>query len=350
MGEVRRLKELAALVGGDLSGDGEIEIRAVTPIDEAGHGDITFITNPKYRRLLAKTKASAVIVSKEEEAPSTINLIRVEDPYLAFAKVLDIFKPVTTRYKGIHPKAEIHKNTVIGENTSIYPCVVVDDGARIGNRVVLYPGVYIGCNAAVEDDTVLYPNVTVREGCKIGRRVMVHANSVIGSDGFGYAREGDAHFKVPQIGIVVIEDDVEIGACVTIDRATFGRTVIRRGTKIDNIVQIAHNVDIGEDSIIVAQVGISGSTKVGKRVTLAGQVGVVGHIEIGDDVTVGAQSGVIGDLPSKAVFAGYPAILHSKWLRAQGVFVKLPEIRKKLMELEKRIKEIENATLEERKG
>lgn len=350
MGEVRRLKELAALVGGDLSGDGEIEIRAVTPIDEAGHGDITFITNPKYRRLLPKTRASAVIVSKQEEVPSTISIIRVEDPYLAFAKVLGVFKPVTTHYKGIHPKAEVHKSTVVGESPSIYPYVVIDNGARIGNRVVLYPGVYIGCNAVVEDDTVLYPNVTVREGCRIGRHVIVHANSVIGSDGFGYAREGDVHFKVPQAGIVIIEDDVEIGACVTIDRATLGRTIIRRGTKIDNIVQIAHNVDIGEDSIIVAQVGISGSTKIGNRVTLAGQVGVVGHIEISDDVTVGAQSGVIGNLPSKTVFTGYPAIPHSKWLRAQGVFVKLPEIRKKLMELEKRIEEIENVVSEERKG
>ncbi|MFQ5585514.1 MAG: UDP-3-O-(3-hydroxymyristoyl)glucosamine N-acyltransferase [Thermodesulfobacteriota bacterium] len=338
---VKRLRELATLVDGEVAGDGETEIEGVAPLEDAAPGDISFIANPKYRYLLTETKASAVIVPMEEETHPGISLLRVANPYLAFARVVDLFKPAPGYYRGIHPRGEVHEGAELGHDVSLYPFAVVDEGAHIGDRVVLFPGVYIGRNAVIGDDTLLYPNVTVREGCRIGRRVIVHANSVIGSDGFGYAREGNAYHKIPQIGIVVVEDDVEIGACVTVDRATLGATVIRRGTKVDNIVQIAHNVEVGEDSIIVAQVGISGSTKIGNRVTLAGQVGIVGHVEIGDDITVGAQSGVIGNLPEKGVFTGSPAVPHSQWLRIQGTLTKLPEMRKRLLKLEERIEEME---------
>lgn len=349
----KRLNELAQLVDGEVSGDGDITITGVASLEEAGEGDITFIANPKYIPMLATTKASAIIASPDiTDSLRGRNCLIIENPYLAFAKVLNIFmgtdfKSVPT---GIHPKAEVHPTTTIGSSPSIYPYVYIEDGAKIGDRVTLLPGVYIGRDVSIGDDCLIYSNVSIREGCRIGNRVIIHCNTVIGSDGFGFAKEGAKLYKIPQTGIVVIEDDVEIGACVTIDRATLGETVIRRGTKIDNLVQIAHNVEIGEDSTIVAQVGISGSTKIGNRVTLAGQVGVVGHIEIGEDVTVGGQSGVTQDLPPKQAFSGMPAIPHRDWLRAQGVFAKLPEMRKILLDLEKRVKELENSNIKMQKS
>ncbi|NOS35096.1 MAG: UDP-3-O-(3-hydroxymyristoyl)glucosamine N-acyltransferase [Deltaproteobacteria bacterium] len=343
---MKRLRELAAYVDGEVDGDGEVEIEGVASIEDAAPGAITFIASPKYLHLLATTKATALIVPMEDEMRQDIerglNLLRVANPYLAFAKILALFQPPPSHYEGVHPRAEVHGGAVVGRGVSIYPFAVVDEGACIGDRVVLYPGVYVGRNAVVGDDTLLYPNVTVREGCRIGQRVIVHANSVVGSDGFGYARDGSSHHKIPQTGIVVLEDDVEIGAGVTIDRATLGETIIRRGTKVDNIVQIAHNVEIGEDSIIVAQVGISGSTKIGKGVTLAGQVGIAGHIEVGDGITVGAKAGVIGNLLEKGVFTGMPAMPHAQWLRVQGSLTKLPDMRKRLLKLERRLEEMES--------
>ncbi|OGP11301.1 MAG: UDP-3-O-(3-hydroxymyristoyl)glucosamine N-acyltransferase [Deltaproteobacteria bacterium GWC2_42_51] len=346
----KALGELAKLAGGDVAGDRGVIISGLAGIDVAEEGDITFIANPKYIAQIQTTKASAIIISPDIKSPEGMsaaaqagkNFLYAKNPYLAFAKVLELFYPPAKPYNDIHPDARIHQTAVIGESVSIYPNVFVDEGAKIGSRVVLYPGVYIGNNAEVGDDTVLYSNVSVREGCLIRKRVIIHCNSVIGSDGFGYAKDGTKYYKIPQKGIVRIEDDVEIGACVTIDRATLGETVIGRGTKIDNLVQIAHNVTIGDDSIIVAQVGIAGSAKIGKRVTLAGQVGVNGHIEIGDDVMIGAQSGVTSDVKSQQIYSGMPAIPHKEWLKAQTIFAKLPEMRKTLMELEKRVKELEN--------
>lgn len=338
----KTLKELAVLVGGDIAGDENTAISKVAGIDNAGQGDITFIANPKYIAMISSAKASAFIVSPDVKAQAGKNFLYVKNPYLAFAKLLALFNPLPLPYKGIHPDAYIHRTAAIGSSVSIYPHVFIDEDAVIGDRVALYPGVFIGRGAKVGDDTVLYSNVSVREGCSIGRRVIIHCNSVVGSDGFGFAKDGQKYHKIPQVGIVRIEDDVEIGACVTIDRATLGETVVGRGTKIDNLVQIAHNVTIGQDCIVVAQAGIAGSTKIGNRVTLAGQVGVVGHIEIGDDVIIGSQSGVAHDITSKGVFSGSPAIPHREWLKAQNIFAKLPEMRKTLLELEKRVKELED--------
>lgn len=340
----RRLRELAQLVGGEVGGDGDVVITGVASLEGAGEGDITFLANPRYTPMLAGTKASAIIVSPDVVGGlKGKNTLVTDNPYLAFARVLDLFTPPPLFYKGIHPKAEVHPTAVIGSSPSIYPYVYIEDGAKMGDRVRLLPGVYIGRGVSIGDDCLIYSNVSIRDGCRIGNRVIIHCNTVIGSDGFGFAKDGTKLYKIPQVGVVRIEDDVEIGACVTIDRATLGETVIRRGTKIDNLVQIAHNVEIGEDSTIVAQVGISGSTKVGKRVTLAGQVGVVGHIEIGDDVMVGGQSGVTKDLPPRQAFSGAPAIPHREWLRAVGIFAKLPEMRKTLLELGKRVKEMEES-------
>jgi len=342
----KSLAELASFVGGKVSGDGDVVITGVASLEDADEGDITFLANPKYMPMLATTKASAIIASPDiTDSIRGRNCLIVKNPYLVFARILTLFTPPTPFYKGIHPKAELHPNAVIGSSPSISPFVYIGEGARLGDRVTLFPGVYIGRDVTIGDDTIIYSNVSIREGCWIGNRVIIHCNSVIGSDGFGFAKDGNKLYKIPQVGIVRVEDDVEIGACVTVDRATLGETVIRRGTKIDNLVQIAHNVEIGEDSTIVAQVGISGSTRIGNRVTLAGQVGVVGHIEIGDDVMVGGQSGVRKDLPPKQAFSGTPAIPHRDWLRAQGIFSKLPEMRKTLLELEERVKGLENSNI-----
>ncbi|MBI5892125.1 MAG: UDP-3-O-(3-hydroxymyristoyl)glucosamine N-acyltransferase [Deltaproteobacteria bacterium] len=338
----KSLNELAKIVNGEAIGHGSVLINGAAGIEDAKSGQITFIANPKYAHLLSKTLASAVIASPDiAQTLKGKNILCVKNPYLAFAKVLKEFTPIEKLYQGIHPNTEINSDVQIGSSPSIYPNVYIDEGARIGSRVALYPGVYVGRDVHIDDDALIYSNVSIRERCKIGKRVIIHCNSVVGSDGFGFAKDGSKLYKVPQTGIVRIEDDVEIGACVTIDRATLGETVIKRGTKIDNLVQIAHNVAIGEDSIIVAQVGISGSTKIGNRVTLAGQVGAAGHIEIGDDIVIGAKSGVTKDLCEKGVFSGFPAIPHKDWLKAVNIFAKLPEMRKTILDLEKRVKELE---------
>jgi len=338
----KKLRELAEWVDGTVVGDGEIEIFGVSGIDEAQAGEITFVANPKYLRKLSETHASAVIVSKEAtrgEKP----LLSVANPYLAFAKILTLFSQKPYQPKGIDSNAWISPTARLGKDLTLYPFVYIGDRCSIGDRVTLYPGVYIGEDSFIGEDSILYPNVSIYSGTVIGKQVILHSGVVVGSDGFAYVKEGKKNVKIPQIGKVEIEDDVEIGSNTTIDRATFGKTIIRRGVKIDNLVQVAHNVTIGEDSIIVAQVGISGSTKIGSNVTLAGQVGVVGHIEIGDNVMVGAQSGVANDLPANQGYTGSPALPHREFLRVITLFPKLPEMRKSLIEIEKRLKMIEEA-------
>lgn len=341
-----RLKDLAQSLHGEVVGDGEVLICGVAPIEGAKEGDITFLANPRYAHYIKDTRASAVIA--KDPIPG-ITTLTVDNPYLAFAKVLNLFHPSTRPEPGIHPTAVISPTASLGRDVVVYPHVYVGEGVRIGDRVILYPGVFVGEGVEIGEDSIIHANVSIREGCRIGRRVVIHCNSVVGSDGFGYARDGERHVKVPQVGIVRIEDDVEIGACVTIDRATMGETVIGKGTKIDNLVQIAHNVEIGRDAIIVAQVGIAGSAKVGSRVTLAGQVGVVGHVTIGDDSMVGAQSGVAKDLPPGKAFSGSPAIPHREWLRVQALLPRLPELKREVVELKKKMEEIERL-LRERKS
>jgi len=336
----KKLRELAEWVGGTIVGDGEVEISGVAALEEAKAGEITFIANPKYLPKLDETHASAVIVSmKVMQAKKT--LLCVNNPYLAFAKILSLFSYKPYQSKGIDPNAWASPSARLGKGLTIYPYVYIGDHCEIGDRVTLYPGVYVGEDSYIGEESILYPNVSIYPKTVIGRRVILHSGVVVGSDGFGYVKDGTRNIKIPQVGSVEIEDDVEIGANSTIDRAALGKTIIRKGVKIDNLVQVAHNVVIGEDSIIVAQVGISGSTKVGKNVTLAGQVGLVGHIEIGDNVMVGAQSGVAHDLPANQGYIGSPALPHREFLRAITVFPKLPEMKKTLIEIEKRLKKIE---------
>jgi UDP-3-O-[3-hydroxymyristoyl] glucosamine N-acyltransferase len=344
----KKLRELAQWVGGRVIGDGEVEISGVASIDEARSGDITFIANPKYLPKLGETNASAVIISSEvPEAKKP--LLCVTNPYLAFAKILGLFSYRPYQPKGIDPKAWVSPTAQLGKDLTIYPFVYIGDRCRIGDQVTLYPGVFVGEDSSIGGESVIYPNVSIYAGTVIGKRVILHSGVVVGSDGFGYVKDARKNVKIPQVGSVEIEDDVEIGANTTIDRAALGKTIIRRGVKIDNLVQVAHNVVIGEDSIIVAQVGISGSTKIGSNVTLAGQVGIVDHVEIGDNVIVGAQAGVTHDLAANQGYVGSPALPHREFLRAITVFPKLPEMRKVLLDIEKRFKKIEEKIFLERK-
>ena len=336
----KRLKELADWVGGMVVGDEEVEIAGVAAIEEAQAGEITFIANPRYLPKLNETQASAVIVSREITQANR-PLLCTANPYLAFAKILTLYSQQPYRPRGVDGQAWISPTSHLGKDLTIYPGVYVGDRCSIGDRVTLYPGVCVGEDSSIGDDSILHSNVSIYPKTTIGKRVILHAGVVVGSDGFGYAKEGRKNLKVPQVGRVEIEDDVEIGANTTIDRATLGRTIIQSGTKIDNLVQVAHNVMIGEDSIIVAQVGISGSTKIGSNVTIGGQVGLVGHIQIGDNVKVGAQSGVMHDLPPNQAYTGSPAIPHREFLRTMAIFQKLPEVKKTLSEIEKRLTKIE---------
>ena len=336
----KKLKELAEWVEGTVVGDGEVEISGVASIEEARAGEITFIASPKYLPKLSETRASAVIVSKEVTQADK-PLLCVTNPYLAFAKILILFSHKPYQSKGIDTNAWVSPTAKLGKELTVHPFVYVGDRCSIGDRVTLYPGVYVGEDSTIGEDSTLYSNVSIYPGTTIGKRVILHSGVVVGSDGFGYVKEGKKNVKIPQIGGVEIEDDVEIGANSTVDRATFGKTMIRRGVKIDNLVQVAHNVAIGEDTILCAQVGISGSTKIGSNVTLAGQVGVVDHTEIEDNVLVGAQAGVTHRLPANQGYVGSPAMPHREFLRVNAVFSRLPEMRKSLIEIEKRLKKIE---------
>ncbi len=338
----KTLGELASWVEGELDGDSQLKITGAAGLEEARNSEISFVLGTKYVEKAKMSKAEALIVPpnlRELGKP----LILTENPYLAFAKILTLFTLKPRQALGVSRDAYLATTVTLGENVSIYPQVYVGDDVVLGDRVTLHSGVYVGAGVHIGDDTLIYPNVTVLDGCVIGNRVIIHPGTVIGCDGFGFAQDGATHFKIPQVGFVQIDDDVEIGANCTVDRATMGKTWIQRGVKIDNLVQVAHNVVVGEDSIIVAQVGISGSTKLGKRVILAGQVGVAGHLEIGDNVRVGAKSGVPKSIPPGQTVLGIPAIDHKTYLRCSQIVSRLPQIRKKLMDMEKRLTALERA-------
>lgn len=341
----KTLWELADYVDGKVVGDGQVVIDKVAAIDEAGPGSITFLAHRRYQPFLVSSAASAIIVGpgvlKNSAAQPGRGYLETANPYLAFAKILQLFNPPARQNGQVSAFACIDASASIGEEVTVFPHVFVAAQAKVGHRTVLYPGVFLGAASEVGDDCVLHANVVVRDGCRVGNRVILHAGTVVGSDGFGYAREGDARVKIPQVGIVKIEDDVEIGANTTIDRATLGQTVIGRGTKIDNLVQIAHNVTIGENSVIAAQTGIAGSTRIGKHVTLAGQVGVVNHIQIGDGATIGPQSGVAQSVPAGAVLSsGIAAAPHQEWLKVMALLPQLPKLWNLVRGLERQVSEL----------
>jgi len=337
----KTLIEIAQIINGEVIGDSQTIIQGISGIKEAKEGDITFVANPKYYSLIYTTRATAIITERNVRFDSK-PIVRVENPSLAFAHLLSYFFPEKIQHpKGVHPTAIVGKDTDLGKDVAIGAYTVVSDNVRIGDRTVIYSGCYIGKDTFIGSDTLIYSNVTIREKIKIGDKVIIHSGTVIGSDGFGFAQVEGIHHKIPQVGIVEIGDDVEIGANVTIDRARFEKTVIGKGTKIDNLVQIAHNVVIGENSIIVAQAGISGSTTIGKGVILAGQVGVVGHISIGDRVVVLAQSGVSKSVLPNTTVWGSPAKPHTTAKRINACIQKLPQLYKKVEELKKKIEELE---------
>ncbi|NIR33339.1 MAG: UDP-3-O-(3-hydroxymyristoyl)glucosamine N-acyltransferase [Desulfuromonadales bacterium] len=339
------LKELADLVGGEVQGDADIEIRSLATLDDAGEGDITFLANPKYQSKLETTQASAVIVAPGTSSAGKALLV-TQNPYLAFAKVLSHLHVRRPTPQGVMEGAVVSPDAVLGDGVTVYPGCFVGPGATIGNGTILHPGVTLYEGVSIGDDALLHAGVVVREGCRIGNRVIIHANAVIGSDGFGFAPDGSSYYKIPQIGIVVVEDDVEIGSASCIDRAALEVTRIKRGAKIDNLVQIGHNCTIGEDTVIVSQVGIAGSTEVGDHCTLGGQAGVAGHIKIGDNVTVGGQSAVSKSVKPNQAVSGYPLMPHREWLKSTMSYAKLPEMRKEVNRLKERLAELESALKE----
>lgn len=306
---------------------------------EAQEGDITFLSQKGYVKYLKDTKASAVIVGNDFNTDDCgdKNLIIAKNPGLAYAKAAQMFHRGYPKGKGVSPLAHVSQDAEISKTASVYPYVYIGEGSKIGDKVVLYPFVHVGEHVVIEEDTILYPHVTVYDDVKIGKRVIVHSGAVLGSDGFGYVWDGSRHVKIPQLGTVEIGDDVEIGANTTIDRASLGKTVIKRGSKIDNLVQIAHNVSIGENSVIVSLVGIAGSTSVGDNVILAGQVGVKDHVHIGNNVRAAGGTGITKDVPDNSIISGTPHMPHREWLKLQGYLKNLPKMYERIKKIEKRL-------------
>ena len=339
-----KLSEIAARVGGEVVGDGRFEITGVAKIEEAREGEITFLANPKYSKFLEQTRASAVIVPGDFSEPTDKSLIRTKNPYYAFLQTVTLFyPPVPLIDKGIHPTAVVGEETELGKDLSVGPYVVVGRRCRVGDGSVLMPGVVVGDEVVVGEGCTLHAHVCLRERVELGDRVVLHNGVVVGSDGFGFAQEEGTYHKIPQVGTVVIEDDVEIGANSTIDRATLGETRIKRGAKLDNLIQVGHNCMIGENTVIAAQTGLSGSTHIGKGVRVGGQVGFAGHLEVGDGAAIGAQSGVSKSVPAGLFVFGYPAKPHMEEFRIQGALKRLPELLKEIKSLKDRLEKLEQA-------
>jgi UDP-3-O-[3-hydroxymyristoyl] glucosamine N-acyltransferase len=336
--------QIAMLVNGKLEGDASVAVSSFGKIEEAKEGQLTFFANPKYEEFLYTTRASVVIINEAHELkqPVTATLIRVPDAYSAFATLLTKYQEIVQQQlTGIQEPSYIAKTATVGDNVFIGAFAYLGEGVTVGDNSKVYPNVFIGDNVSVGKNCVIHPGVKIYHSCKIGDNVVIHAGTVIGSDGFGFAPQADGSFKkVPQIGNVVVESNVEIGANATIDRATIGSTLIKSGAKLDNLIQIAHNVEVGHSTVIAAQAGVSGSTKIGNGVMIGGQAGIVGHIQLGDGAKVNAQSGVSKSIePGKAV-TGSPAYDYTSALRSQAAARKLPDLEKRVKELEELVKQL----------
>jgi UDP-3-O-[3-hydroxymyristoyl] glucosamine N-acyltransferase len=337
-----KLQQIADELDCRLEGDGAIEIRGVAGIEDAGPGDLTFFTNAKYAPALRTTRASAVIMGETAEA-APCAMLRARHPYLAFARAVGLFEDPWRPAPGVHPLAWIAEGVTLGPDVSVGPFAAIGDGTRVGARTIIHAHATIARQVEIGEDCIVHARVSIRERIRLGDRVVLQDGVVVGSDGFGFARRSDGtHHKIPQIGAVVIENDVEVGANTTIDRPAVGQTRIGAGTKIDNLVQIAHGVTIGKNVLLAAQVGVAGSVTIEDEVTLAGQVGVAGHITIGKGVLATAQSGIPNSVEPGAFVSGYPAISNRDWLRASAIFRKLPELRKRIADLEQRLRELED--------
>jgi UDP-3-O-[3-hydroxymyristoyl] glucosamine N-acyltransferase len=348
------LAELAARVGAEPEGDATLRIDGVAPLEDAGPTQLSFFANKKYRRAFEASRAGAVVVDPGVAVPPGRTVLRATNAYLAFARISSVFHPPREARPEVSPAAAVHPSARVHPSAQVMPLASVGPGAQVGARTIVHPGAHVGEDARVGEDCLLYPGVVIRERCLVGDRVILQPGCVIGADGFGFAFDPDGegrgprHFKVPQSGIVVVEDDVEIGANSCVDRATLGVTRIGRGTKIDNLVQIAHNVEIGPLCLLVSQVGIAGSTKLGMGVVAGGQVGIIGHLEIGAGARIGAQSGILGDVPAGETVSGTPAQPHARWLRNMAAAEHLAELRRELRELKKEVERLRAAG--EKKG
>jgi UDP-3-O-[3-hydroxymyristoyl] glucosamine N-acyltransferase len=343
------LSDIHALVGGELHGEATVTIASVASLQEADSHALCFLANDKAIKSIQNLHAGALLVHRHLPTLDIPQIV-VGNPLLAFAQVAQHFFVPPRVPRGMAEDITQGSDLRMGADPSIWPFVTLGDRVTIGDRVTLYPGVFIGSDSKIGDDSVLYPNVVVREGCSLGSRVIVHSGTVIGSDGFGYVQHEGRHHKIPQLGGVIIEDDVELGANVTIDRATLGNTVIKRGTKVDNLVQIAHNVSVGEHSIVVAQVGIAGSTTIGHHVMIGGQAGLADHIHVGDQVMIAARAGVNRSLEPNQIVSGAPVMPHETWMKAQAVIPRLPELRQLVRNLEQRVATLETLLLQASAG
>jgi UDP-3-O-[3-hydroxymyristoyl] glucosamine N-acyltransferase len=345
-----QLSELAERLGCRLEGDGTVEIRRVAGLEQAGEGDLSFFANPRYAPALRRTRASAVIID-EGAAPAPCAMLRTKHPSLAFANAVAMFVAPAHPPSGIDTLSTVAPDAVLGRDVSIGPFSSVGRGARVGHRTIVHPNVFIGDGAVIGDDCIIHSHAAIRERIILGDRVVIQNGAVIGADGYGFVRRPDGtHQKIPQTDIVVLEDDVEIGANTTIDRPAIGETRIQAGAKIDNLVQIGHGVNVGRNALLAAQVGIAGSTTIGDDVTLAGQVGVAGHVTVGKGASAVGQSGITNSVPAGSFVSGYPAIENREWLKSSVIFRKLPELRKKIADLEQRIAELEAAIGDGRRG
>jgi UDP-3-O-[3-hydroxymyristoyl] glucosamine N-acyltransferase len=342
------LAELAARVGGEVAGDGAIEIERVAPLESGGAGDISFYSSRKLRQVFEASQASAVVVGQDEDVPPGRAVLRTRNASLAFAKISTLFHPPALAMPGVAEQAFVHPSAHVDPSAELLPFAFVGPEAVVGARCILHPGAYVGAGARLGEDCVLWPNAVVRERCTLGNRVVLAPGSVVGSDGFGFTLDmegeggsGPRHYKVPQVGTVVVEDDVEFGANACADRATLGATRIGRGTKIDNLVQVGHNVEVGPLCILCGQVGIAGSTKLGAGVIAGGQAGIAGHLTVEDGARLGAQCGIMSDVEPGVTLMGSPAMQKGEYLRVEAAMRRLPDLMKRVRELEKKLERLE---------
>ena len=335
-------KQIATYLHGEIVGNENETVHTFAKIEEGVPGAISFLSNPKYTHYIYTTLSSIVLVNKDLKLDHDVKttLIKVDNAYESLAQLLTLYEQSKPKKTGIDPLASIAQTAKIGNNVYIGPFACVEDGAEIGNNTYIHPHVTIGCHAKVGNNTTLYPHVTIYQDCHVGNNCILHAGCVIGADGFGFAPSSQGYDKIPQIGIVIIEDNVEIGANTCVDRATMGATVIHQGVKLDNLIQIAHNVEIGSHTVMASQGGVAGSAKIGEWCVFAGQVGIAGHIKVGDHVTIGAQSGIPGNTKSGSTLMGYPAVDPKIFARSSVIFKKLPEMYTELQNLQKEIDEL----------
>lgn len=335
-------KQIAEYIQGVIIGDEEATVHTFAKIEEGIPGALSFLSNPQYTHHIYDTKSSIVLVNKDFQPERDIQatLIKVDNAYESLAKLMTLYEMSKPKKSGIDPLASVAASAKIGKNVYIGAFACIEEGAEIGDNAYIHPHVTVGCNAKVGENTILYPQVTIYHDCRVGNQCIIHAGAVIGADGFGFAPSAEGYEKIPQIGIAIIEDNVEIGANTCIDRSTMGATIVHKGVKLDNLIQVAHNVEVGSHTVMASQVGIAGSTKIGEWCMFGGQVGVAGHIQIGDHVNVGAQSGIPGNTKSGSSLMGYPAIEPKQFARSSAVFKKLPDMYSELGRLQREIEEL----------